>query len=820
MSSCREPSGGPAEDGRGARRIDEYAYMTKQREMLSGRGSASATGAQAPEPTDLQSRLDAAEAELRRSQGILRMALDVGRFGSWERDVETNDVTIDEVGRAILGIGPDGPVTHERIEALYHPGDAERIAQAVSYALATKTDFNIEHRVIRPDGRIGRILVRGGGVYDHDRPVRVVGVLQDVTERERVRQEIHLAQSRQEFLLGLNDQLRSLEDPYEVMEAAARSLAQFLKVDCTGYGEIDEHRGIILVEREWSRGAISNEGRHHHLQDVLPDMQADLRQGRVLAVDDVGNDRRWSTSALQGLFGAVNARTALVVPLLRNQRLTAMLYVSAAEPRHWSGDDLALAEDVAERTWTAVERARAEAALRESESRFRLIAEALPALVWIVDANLHLVYANDRWIEFSGLPVQEALGDSWMRWVHPDDLARALEEVRPNREARSSFGTEMRYRTQSGSYRWHLIQMGPVHDARGEFKGWCGTSVDIHDLKETEQALRRSEEQLRIALRAAKMGDWSWDMASDAMALSQRAAEIYGVEPDAPITWTELRNLLHPADMERATAAMLRSVDTQSQYDVEYRIRRASDGARIWVAAQGQATRNESGVLSGMTGVVQDITDRKHAEERQHLLIRELHHRVKNTLATVQAIVGSTARTASSIDEFYQGFVGRIVSLARTHNLLTEDLWQKASLEELVQTELGPYEDEARNRVVVEGPSVELPSEAAVPIGMAIHELTTNAAKHGALSTFGGQVEVRWEVEPGGDRPSLRFSWTERGGPRVAAPTRQGFGSRLLQRVLATQLQADVKMEFPEEGFRFTMVMPIPGDPPLFNPDR
>jgi two-component sensor histidine kinase len=221
-----------------------------------------------------------------------------------------------------------------------------------------------------------------------------------------------------------------------------------------------------------------------------------------------------------------------------------------------------------------------------------------------------------------------------------------------------------------------------------------------------------------------------------------------------------------------------------------------------------------------MTGVVQDITDRKHAEERQQLLIRELHHRVKNTLATVQAIVGSTARTASSIDEFYQGFVGRIVSLARTHNLLTEDLWQKAALEDLVQTELGPYEDEARNRITMEGPHVELPSEAAVPIGMAIHELSTNAAKHGALSTFGGQVEVRWRVEPGQEQPMLHFTWTENGGPRVSTPTRQGFGSRLLQRVLATQLQADVSMEFPEEGLRFSMKMPIPGDPPLFNPDR
>ena len=114
----------------------------------------------------------------------------------------------------------------------------------------------------------------------------------------------------------------------------------------------------------------------------------------------------------------------------------------------------------------------------------------------------------------------------------------------------------------------------------------------------------------------------------------------------------------------------------------------------------------------------------------------------------------------------------------------------------LVQTELGPYEDEARNRIFIDGPHVELPSEAAVPIGMAIHELTTNAAKHGALSTFGGQVDVRWNVEQGEERPMLHFTWVERGGPRVSTPTRQGFGSRLLQRVLPTQLQADVSMEF------------------------
>ena len=219
-----------------------------------------------------------------------------------------------------------------------------------------------------------------------------------------------------------------------------------------------------------------------------------------------------------------------------------------------------------------------------------------------------------------------------------------------------------------------------------------------------------------------------------------------------------------------------------------------------------------------MTGVVQDITDRKHAAERQDLLIRELHHRVKNTLATVQAIASSTARTASNMGEFYEGFVGRIVSLAQTHNLLTDDLWQKASLEELLRNELGPYEDKDRTRVLLAGPTVDFPSEAAVPIGMAVHELTTNAAKHGAFSQADGRVEVRWTVAPNSDGAVLRMTWTEHGGPPVAKPERQGFGSRLLRRVLTAQLQAKVEIDYDAAGIRCAIEMPMPAATELLNP--
>jgi two-component sensor histidine kinase len=197
-----------------------------------------------------------------------------------------------------------------------------------------------------------------------------------------------------------------------------------------------------------------------------------------------------------------------------------------------------------------------------------------------------------------------------------------------------------------------------------------------------------------------------------------------------------------------------------------------------------------------------EIEERRQAQTRQSLLIRELHHRVKNTLATVQAVVGATARSALSIDDFYQAFVGRIISLANTHSLLTEAVWQTASLREILEKELRPYNDARGERIILNGPAVDLPSEAAVPIGMAIHELTTNAAKYGALSISGGKVAISWEAEPAEDGTRLKLVWEERAGPAVSAPTRQGFGSRLLHRVLATQLNAKVDTDFHPTGLR------------------
>jgi two-component sensor histidine kinase len=206
-----------------------------------------------------------------------------------------------------------------------------------------------------------------------------------------------------------------------------------------------------------------------------------------------------------------------------------------------------------------------------------------------------------------------------------------------------------------------------------------------------------------------------------------------------------------------------------------------------------------------------DITERKRAEEQQHLLVRELHHRVKNTLATVQAIMGSTARTATSVEQFKDAMIGRIGSLAKTHLLLSNE-GTTVTFDSILHSELDPFDD-GSHRIRLEGPRVEVISRLAVSLGMAIHELTTNAARYGALSIYGGKLDVRWTVVIEASRRMLKFVWTERGGPLVTPPKRQGFGTRLLDFVLPGQIQAHSRIEFQPEGVQVRCALPLPAEP-------
>ena len=235
------------------------------------------------------------------------------------------------------------------------------------------------------------------------------------------------------------------------------------------------------------------------------------------------------------------------------------------------------------------------------------------------------------------------------------------------------------------------------------------------------------------------------------------------------------------------------------------------DGTLVPFIAYPTPLHDDSGELVGAVNMLVDISERKRAEEQQTLLVRELHHRVKNTLATVQAIMGSTARSSNTIEDFKTALNGRIGALAKTHLLLSDDS-RAATFTDILRNELDAFDDGNGERIKLNGPPVDVPARLAVSLGMAIHELTTNAAKYGALSVFGGKLGVSWTVTVEAARRTLNIDWVERGGPPVAPPTRHGFGSRLLQFVLPGQIQARSTIDYRPEGVRVTCVVPLPAD--------
>jgi PAS domain S-box-containing protein len=207
----------------------------------------------------------------------------------------------------------------------------------------------------------------------------------------------------------------------------------------------------------------------------------------------------------------------------------------------------------------------------------------------------------------------------------------------------------------------------------------------------------------------------------------------------------------------------------------------------------------------GMGVVFRDITDRKRAEEQRDLLMNELDHRVKNTLATVQSIASQTLRSTGVDPGVQRVFEGRLITLSNVHGILTQQSWDSADLHDVVWSALRPHGAPDRERFTVEGPALRLDPKSAVALSMAVHELCTNAIKYGALSTEAGHVDVRWSVAA--DR--LRWQWRESGGPAVTAPTRTGFGSRMIERALAMQLSGQVAIAYEPAGVICTIDAPL-----------
>ena len=438
--------------------------------------------------------------------------------------------------------------------------------------------------------------------------------------------------------------------------------------------------------------------------------------------------------------------------------------------------------------------------LENSEARFRTLANMIPTIVWIAAPDGTITFVNDQWFSFCGItPEQNAR--CWPELVlHPDDQACCMEAWTAALRSGRNFEIETRIRRNDGEYRWFLTRAIPVRNAEGAITAWFGTSTDIHDRKLVEEALRASEARFRTIVETANEGIWLIGVDARTQFVNARMAAMLGCTPDEMIGRSALE-FTFPEDEPNHRERVGRNLAGElEQFEIRFR---RKDGAAIPVLAATSALRDELGQVSGALGMFSDMSEKKRLEEQQALLMRELHHRVKNTLSTVQALVNSTARNAPSIQNFRDSLTQRIMSLAQTHTLLFDNEMAGVQLRDILRSELEPYDDQTGTRVILNGPDLDVPPHLTLAVGMAVHELTTNAAKYGALSSPQGRVHVTWSLPVADvEESKIRFEWMEQGGPPVAVPDRKGFGTTLLERVLSRQLGGEVEVAFAPEGLR------------------
>ena len=321
--------------------------------------------------------------------------------------------------------------------------------------------------------------------------------------------------------------------------------------------------------------------------------------------------------------------------------------------------------------------------------------------------------------------------------------------------------------------------------------------------------LRESEERLRLASEAAGFGTYDYKAAAGQVYWSPYLRRIVGMEGEAPLTLEKALEFVHPDQREMVREHMLGYAPNGDRREIEFRIVRP-DGEVRWLLDRGQAMPNGQGSTSGsrVVGTMLDITERRQAEERQRLLMAELDHRVKNILSNVSAVAHLSSQRAPSVESFVQALDGRIQAMSQAHALLARGAWAGADLQELLTVVLEPFLSRAKDNIRIEGRPAWVLPELTQSLALTLHELATNALKHGALSVPTGHVVVSWTIESGSSPAQLRLVWRERGGPSVTQPTTRGFGLTVLQ-AAASDVGALAECRFDGEGFAYSLEGPF-----------
>jgi PAS domain S-box-containing protein len=327
-------------------------------------------------------------------------------------------------------------------------------------------------------------------------------------------------------------------------------------------------------------------------------------------------------------------------------------------------------------------------------------------------------------------------------------------------------------------------------------------SARTAELEASTAQLRQSEESRTMALAAGNMGSWSWNRDTDECIWDDGQYRIFGVDrKHFAVTAENVRALIHPEDWSLLQGSLEGLMTEHKPTQSEFRVKRPNGEIR-WCIGTAAPRIDKAARVTRVSGVTVDITDRKIAEERQALLAREVDHRAKNALALVQSIVRLTR--AGDVSTYTKAVEGRIRALSRAHTVLSLSRWQGADIRGLVEEELEPYRTGDAAKIVTNGPNVSLAPAAAQSLALALHELVTNAAKYGALSSVSGRVDLSWELNPG----LLVLRWTESGGPATQIPSSPGFGTRIITGSVEGQLGGRAAFDWHSDGLKCVLSIP------------
>jgi PAS domain S-box-containing protein len=410
------------------------------------------------------------------------------------------------------------------------------------------------------------------------------------------------------------------------------------------------------------------------------------------------------------------------------------------------------------------------------------ILEALPVAVYITDAEGRITFYNqaaaDLWGHRPKLGTDFWCGSWRLYWPdgapmahHECPMATAIKEGRPIRDIEAVLERPDGARVPFRPY------PTPLKDESGRVIGAINLLIDATDLKQAEI------ESARLAAIVVSSDDAIVGKTLDGCVTSWNAGatRIFGYEPKEMIGQSIIKII--PPELRQEEDEILAKLKRGEHIAHYETVRLAKDGRRLNISLSVSPVLDKTGRIIGASKIARDVTEKKRVEAIQRVLIEELNHRVKNTLAMTQAIASQSLRHARSASDFVESFTGRVQALAKAHSLLTDRKLEGAELTELVreQVTLGVADE----RVICSGPMVILGAQPAIHLALVLHELATNARKYGGLSVPQGRLSVKWEVHSSGSR-TLLLDWTESGGPQVSAPLTAGFGTTLIERTLQT----------------------------------